>query len=77
MYVDALGLLKYIGDVVLFLLCRVDGEHSEQVGDHAIVKQLAGHFPWAFTLKIHIQVAFRLLDNNLVLHVLALRRKQI
>jgi hypothetical protein len=25
MYIGMLGLLKYIGDIVLFLLCRVDG----------------------------------------------------
>jgi hypothetical protein len=31
MYVDALGLLKYIGDIVLLLLCRVDEERGEQV----------------------------------------------
>jgi hypothetical protein len=31
MYTDMLGLLKYIGDVVLFLLGHVDGEHSEKV----------------------------------------------
>jgi hypothetical protein len=28
MYVDALALLKYIGDIVLFLLCCVDGENA-------------------------------------------------
>ncbi len=38
MYVNALGLLKHIRDVVLFLPSRVDGEHGEQVEDHAIVK---------------------------------------
>jgi hypothetical protein len=79
-YIDVLGLLKYIGDVVLFLLCHIDGEHSEQVKHHATVKQLARHSPWAFmrdTLKIHIQVALRLLDNNLVPQVLALGRKQV
>ncbi len=47
-YVDALGLLKYIGDVVLFLLCRVDGEHGEQVKHDAVVKRLTRHSPWAF-----------------------------
>ncbi len=47
-YVDALGLLKYIGDIVLFLLCRVDGEHGEQVEHDAVIKQLARHSPWAF-----------------------------
>jgi hypothetical protein len=47
-YVDALGLLKYIGDVVLFLLCRVDGKRSEQVKHHTIVKRLARNSPWAF-----------------------------
>jgi hypothetical protein len=30
-YVDVLGLLKYIGDIVLFLLCRIDGERGEQM----------------------------------------------
>ncbi len=47
-YVDELGLLKYIGDVVLFLLCHVDGKHSEQVKHVANVKRLARHSPWAF-----------------------------
>jgi hypothetical protein len=42
-YVDVLGLLKYIRDVVLFLLSRIDGKHGEQVEQHALVKQLAGH----------------------------------
>ena len=37
-YVDPLGLLKFIHDVVLFLLCCVDGECSEQVKHDAIVK---------------------------------------
>jgi hypothetical protein len=37
-YVDALGLLKYIGDIVLFLLCPVDRERSEQVNHDAVVK---------------------------------------
>jgi hypothetical protein len=49
MYIDMLGLLKYICDVVLFLLCCVDGECSEQVKHDAIVKRLARHSPWAFT----------------------------
>ncbi len=40
MHVDMLGLLKYIGDVVLFLLSRNDGDHGEKVEQHAIVKQL-------------------------------------
>jgi hypothetical protein len=48
MYVEALGLLKYIGDVVLFLLNRVDGKCSEQVKHDAIVEQLAKRSPWAF-----------------------------
>jgi hypothetical protein len=47
-YVDALGLLKYIGDVVLFLLCRVDGKRGGQVKHHAIFKLFARHSPWAF-----------------------------
>jgi hypothetical protein len=47
-YVDALGLLKYIGDIVLFLLFRVDGEHGEKVKNDAVVKQLARHSPPAF-----------------------------
>ncbi len=38
MYVDALGLFKYIPDVVLFLLCCVDGKRSEQVKHHAVSK---------------------------------------
>jgi hypothetical protein len=37
-FVDALGLLKYIGDILLFLLCRVDGECGEQVKHDAVVK---------------------------------------
>jgi hypothetical protein len=48
MYVDALGLLKYIGDIVLFLLSCIDGKHSEKVKHDAVVKQLARHSPWAF-----------------------------
>jgi hypothetical protein len=44
-YVDALGLLKYIHDVLLFLLCHVDGKHGEQVEQHTFVEQLAGHSP--------------------------------
>ncbi len=36
-YVDALWLLKYICDVVLFLLSRVDGERGEKVKHHAII----------------------------------------
>ncbi len=47
-YVDALWLLKYIRDIVLFLLSRVDGVRGEKVKYHAIVKQLARHSPWAF-----------------------------
>ncbi len=35
-YVDMLGLLTYIGDVVLFLLCRLDGKCGEQVKYHAL-----------------------------------------
>ncbi len=47
-YIDALGHLKYICDVVLILLCHVDEKHGEQVEVHAIVEQLARHSPWAF-----------------------------
>jgi hypothetical protein len=47
-YIDALGLLKYIGDIVPFLLCRVDGKQGEQVKHDAAVKQLTRHSPWAF-----------------------------
>ncbi len=36
-YVDALGLLKYIGAIVLFLLCHVDGERVEQVKHDPVV----------------------------------------
>jgi hypothetical protein len=39
-YIDKLGLLKYIGDIVIFLLSRVDGEHGKKVKQHAIIKQL-------------------------------------
>jgi hypothetical protein len=46
--VDMLGLLKYVRDVLLFLLSCIDGERSEKVKHHAIVKQLARHSPWAF-----------------------------
>jgi hypothetical protein len=38
MYIDMLWLLKYTGDIVLFLLGHVDGKHGEQVKHHAIVK---------------------------------------
>jgi hypothetical protein len=44
-YVDALGLLKYIGDIVLFLLSCVDGKQSEKVKHDAVVKQLVRHCP--------------------------------
>jgi hypothetical protein len=37
-YIDALWLLKYICDIVLFLLSRVDGECGEKVEHHATVK---------------------------------------
>jgi hypothetical protein len=47
-YIDALGLLKYVNDIVLFLLCRVDGEHGEQVKHDAVIEQLVKHSPWAF-----------------------------
>jgi hypothetical protein len=47
-HVDALGLLKYVRDVVLFLLSCVDGKRSEKVKHDAIVKRLARHSPWAF-----------------------------
>jgi hypothetical protein len=39
-YVDALGFLKYICYVVLFLLSRVDRKRGEQVKHHAIAEQL-------------------------------------
>jgi hypothetical protein len=48
MYVDALGLLKYISDIVLFLLSCVDGKRSEKVKHDAVLKLLARHPPWAF-----------------------------
>jgi hypothetical protein len=35
-YVDMLGLLKYIQDVVLFLLSCVDGKRSEKVKHDAV-----------------------------------------
>jgi hypothetical protein len=47
-YIDALWLLKYICDVVLFLLSRVDGKCGKKVKHHAIIKRLARHSPWAF-----------------------------
>ncbi len=47
-HVDALGLLKYVQDVVLFLLSCIDGKRSERVNHHATVKRLARHSPWAF-----------------------------
>ncbi len=47
-YVDALWLLKYIHNIVLFLLSHVDGERGEKVKHHTIVKRLARHSPWAF-----------------------------
>ncbi len=48
MFVDVLGLLKYIGDIVLFLLCRIDGERGEKVKHDAVVKRLLRHSPLAF-----------------------------
>ncbi len=47
-HIDALGLLKYVQDVVLFLLSCIDGKHCEKVKHHAIVKRLARHSPRAF-----------------------------
>ncbi len=47
-HVDTLGLLKYIRDVVLFLLNCIDGKRSEKVKHHAIVKRLMRRSPWAF-----------------------------
>jgi hypothetical protein len=47
-YIDALGLLKYILDVVLFLLSSIDGKCSEKVKNDAGIKQLARHSHWAF-----------------------------
>ncbi len=48
MYIDALGLLKYIGDIVLLLQGCVDGKRSEKVKHDAVIKQLARHSLWAF-----------------------------
>ncbi len=47
-YLDTLGFLEYIWDVVLFLLSCVDGKRSEKVKHDAVVKQFARHSPWAF-----------------------------
>ena len=47
-YIDALWLLKYICDILLFLLSRIDGERGEKVKHHAIIKRLVRHSPWAF-----------------------------
>ena len=47
-YIDTLGLLKYIGDLVLFLLSCVDGKRSEKVKHDTVVKQHTRHSPWAF-----------------------------
>jgi hypothetical protein len=79
-HLDALGLLKYVRDIVLFLLSCIDGKRSEKVKHHAIVEQLARRSPWAFqgdTLKVDLWVTFCLLVDDLVPRVLALRRKQI
>ncbi len=79
-YADALGLLKYIRDVVLFLLSPVDRKCGEKVKHHAIKERLTQHSPWALqhvTLKVDVGVAFRLLTDDLVSSVLALRRKQV
>ncbi len=38
MHVDMLGLLKYVQDVVIFLLSCVDGKCSEKVKHDAVVK---------------------------------------
>jgi hypothetical protein len=68
-YIDVLGLLKYIGDIVLFLLSCVNGKRSEKVKHDAVVKQLTRHSPWVFqrdALSVHIWVAFRLLADDLV-----------
>jgi hypothetical protein len=47
-YVDVLGLLKYIGDILLLLLSCIDEKCTEKVKHDAVVKQLARHSPWAF-----------------------------
>jgi hypothetical protein len=47
-YVDALGLPKSIGDIVLFLLSCIDGKRSKKVKHDAVIKGLARHYPWAF-----------------------------
>ncbi len=68
-YVDALGLPKYILDVVLFLLSHIDGKRSEKVKHHKILKRLARHYPWAFqrvTLIVDEWVTFHLLADDLV-----------
>jgi hypothetical protein len=44
-YVDLLGLLKYIGDIVLFLLSCIDGKHSEKMKHDAVVKRHTRHSP--------------------------------
>ncbi len=80
MYIDALWLLKYIRDILLFLLSRVVWKRGEKVKHHAIVKQLMQYSPWALqrvTLKVDAGVAFRLLADDLVPSVLALRREQV
>ncbi len=79
-YANALGLLKYIHYVVLFLLSRVDWKRGEKVKHHTVAKQLTQHSSWALqrvTLKVDVGVAFRLLADDLVSRVLALRRKQV
>jgi hypothetical protein len=79
-YIDALWLLKYICDVLLFLLSRVDWKREEKVKHHAIKKRLTRHSPWAFQsviLKVDVGVAFHLLADDLVPRVLALRKKQV
>ncbi len=48
MYIDGLGLLKYIDDIVLFLLSCIDGKQIEKVKHDTVAKGLARHSPWAF-----------------------------
>ncbi len=75
-----LGLLEHVGKVVLFFLSRVVGKHGEKVEHDTVMEQLMQQSPWAFpghALKALEQIRLCLLFDDLVPHVLSIRRQQV
>ncbi len=64
MYIDALWLLKYIRDVVLFLLSHVDWKRGEKVKHHAICSVLqeprSNQGPKVLLLNFNLLVTYEL-----------------